>query len=162
MTTGSNCTACINQSLNLTDADMSITLTNTDPPYAGSFGFATLTSVVTNKGAATATNVTVTIRCQPPCRSSRRLPRKAPAPSAATAFTCTLGTMVSGATSTIAIQLHAVERHFRHRHDHGERHQPDPNMANNTASLTINPPNLFPTSISSIRRRWRLGVRRCR
>jgi titin len=152
VTTGANCNVAVNKPVNPNDADMSVTLTGTyenvlevGPDLGGEY----YTAAVTNNGPLTASNVVLTDplppqlvisseycdvgSCQSPVTTSL-----GSCTVSANTVTCNLGTMAVGVTASIAIPIQVVAAGSITNTVSVSATQPDPNLSNNTASVTEN------------------------
>ena len=168
VTTAANCGDSINNPVNLTGADMSVTLSSNpsalivgpDQGLEGEGRINTLpntsfTSVVENNGPATAHNVVYTDalptglqvntlyctvgQCQSPITTSL-----GSCSVSGNTVTCNLGTMAPGATATINIPVEATATGNITNTVTVAATEADPNLANNTASATLNSTNPIP------------------
>ncbi len=141
VTTRSTCAAPISLPIDLSKADLSVTLS---PPTYGTQGVPagysyTMSSVVSNLGAANATNVVYTATLPSGFSFAASTTTKGTCANASGTVTCNIGSLASGATVNITInalittstagnQITAVSV---------TGGQTDPNLANNSASLTV-------------------------
>ena len=150
VTTDASCNVPLNNPVNLKDADMSVTLAETDLnglQVGPDLGQEYYTATVTNNGVITATNVVFTdplpsqlevsseycnfSSCQSPITVSL-----GSCTVSANTVTCNLGSMVPGETASIIIPVQVVAAGSITNTVSVSATQPDPNPANNTASVT--------------------------
>ncbi len=144
LTTDSSCTTPILQQVDLSKADLSVTLTGYQFPTAGSS--LTLNSVVSNLGAANATNVVYTAQLPSGITfASATITSGACATSSGT-VTCTIGNLASGASVNIALTTTVTARTAGTLTPTASvtATQVDPNTGNNTASLAVHVSIPFP------------------
>lgn len=144
VTTDASCHAAINQSIDLTQADMSITITPTLFPYLGNPQPAEFISVVTNNGASIAHNVTVTDNLPGTLSALSASSTQGACTLNGNDIQCDLGDMAAGATSSITVQYHPLTPDAVTNNISVSATEPDPNLANNTQSLGITPQYLLP------------------
>ncbi len=157
VTSNVSCVAPISTPVNLTQADMSVTESFSGSALAigADLGREVYTSVVTNNGPATAHNVVFTdplpaalqvsgmycnlASCQSPITTTLGT-----CTVSANTTTCNLGTMATGATATIAVPVQALTVGSTTNTVNVAATEADPNLANNSASVTENVLNAFP------------------
>ena len=168
VTTAANCADTISNPVNLTQADMSVTLSsNASALIAGpdqglegegrtnKIPNTAFTSVVENNGPATAHNVVYTDalpaglqvntlyctvgQCQSPITTSL-----GSCSVSGSTVTCNLGTMAPGTTATINIPVEATATGNLTNTVTVAATEADPNLANNTAGVTLNSTNPIP------------------
>ena len=168
VTTAANCGDTINNPVNLTQADMSVTLSSNASalivgPDQGLEGEGrtnqipntSFTSVVENNGPATAHNVVYTDalpaglqvntfyctvgQCQSPITTSL-----GSCNVSGSTVTCNLGTMAPGTMATINIPVEATATGNITNTVTVAATEADPNLANNTASVSLNSTNPIP------------------
>jgi Domain of unknown function DUF11/Putative binding domain, N-terminal len=150
ITTGSTCTQTISNPVNTDDADMSITLGNGNAyewQSGPDFGTQVYTASVENLGPATATSVQVqdvlpaslaisSLYCNlGPCQSAVTTSLGACTVTGQT-VTCNLGTMAAGQTATVNIPVQVLTPGSIADTATVSATQTDPNLANNTSSVT--------------------------
>jgi uncharacterized repeat protein (TIGR01451 family) len=149
VTTGANCTIAIDNPVDTTKADLSVTLASDTTIFdvGPDFGQYFFTATVTNAGPATAHNVVLTDTlpaglvisnaycdvgpCQTPAASSL-----GDCTVSGSKVTCNLGTMAPGATAQATIPVQATAPGNLVDTASVMAIEADPNPANNTASLT--------------------------
>jgi uncharacterized repeat protein (TIGR01451 family) len=119
--------------LPLIDADVAITKTASPNPVRQG-NTLTYTLGITNNGPAVATNVTVTDTLPSQVSFVSDTSTQGTCSLASGTVTCSLGTMVSGATATITITVTAVTRGSVTNTASVTANQPDPVLGNNSAS----------------------------
>jgi hypothetical protein len=157
VTSNVSCTAPISTPVNLTQADMSVTESFSGSALAigADLGREVYTSVVTNNGPATAHNVVFTdplpaalqvsgmycnlASCQSPITTTLGT-----CTVSANTITCNLGTMPTGTTATITVPVQALVIGSTTNTVNVAATEADPNLANNSASVTENVLNAFP------------------
>ena len=157
VTSNVSCTAPISTPINLTQADMSVTESFSGSALAigADLGREVYTSVVTNNGPATAHNVVFTdplpaglqvssaycnlASCQSPITTTLGT-----CTVNANTITCNLGTMANGATATIGVPVQAIAVGSTTNIVSVTATESDPNLANNSASVTENVLNAVP------------------
>jgi hypothetical protein len=158
VTSNATCTNSISDPVNLTQSDMSVTLTfNKSAIQVGpDLGLTSFTGIVTNNGPAGAQNVVFTdplpaglqvsglycntAVCQSPITTS-----SGTCTVSVNTVTCNLGSMAPGATASINIPVEATSTGSLVNTVTVIATQADPNPANNTASVTLNSTNPLPT-----------------
>ncbi len=141
LTTNASCTAPISLPIDLSKADLSMTLS---PPPIGtqdiSSGYLyTMSGIVTNLGAANATNVVYTLVLPSGFTfAAATTSQGVCAPSAGT-VTCDIGNLASGTTVklTVSVTISATTPGNQTATASVTATQTDPNLANNTASLIV-------------------------
>ena len=149
VTTGTNCTVAVNNPVNTNDADLSLKLTSDTSEFdvGPDFGYYYLTASVVNNGPATAHNVVLTDTlpsgleisstycdvgaCQTPVLSSL-----GNCSVSGNKITCDLGAMAAGATANITIPVEPTGTGSLIDTASVTATETDPNLTNNTASLT--------------------------
>ena len=157
VTSNVSCAAPISTPINLTQADMSVTESFPRGFLAvgADLGFSVYTSVVTNNGPSTAHNVVFTdplpaalqvssaycnvASCQSPITTTLGT-----CSVTANMVTCNLGTMANGATATINVPVQALVIGSTTNTVSVSATETDPNLANNSASVTENVTNAVP------------------
>jgi len=149
VTTGTNCAIAINNPVDTTKADLSVSLTSDTTIFevGPDFGEYTFTATVANDGPATAHNVVLTDTlpaglvisnaycdvgpCQTPASSSL-----GNCTVSGSKVTCNLGVMAPGATAQATIPVQATAAGSLIDTASVTATETDPNLANNTASIT--------------------------
>ena len=146
VTTGSNCKVNLNNTTDLTKADMSVTLgpgsqqsqfANVSDPY-------TFRSVVANNGAAAATNVMFTDPLPSGLTYVSATSTQGSCSATGNSITCNLGGMPAGATATVLITANVTAPGTLANTVNVAATQPDPNAANNTATYNVQSSYPFP------------------
>ena len=138
VTTGANCIANFNDSVNIATADLSLALTGPEEfglaQYGSNF---TYQAVVTNNGGASASQVSLSDTLPASETIVSVSPTVGTCGAVGNAVTCSLGTMPSGSTATVnmVVTVNAVG-------SIGDTASvtsttPDPNTTNNTSTLNI-------------------------
>jgi parallel beta-helix repeat protein len=132
--TSASCTAGFTNNVNLSQADLGVSLSgavNLNP------GPATFTSVVTNHGSIAAASVVYTFNLPSAESFVSATATQGSCSAAGNALTCTLGAMPSGATAEITVNLNvATVGNFANTVNVSSP-TPDPSTANNTATLNV-------------------------
>ncbi len=157
VTTPSTCNATVSNPINTTEADVSVTLTQ--PPggfYVGpAAGQQVYSSTVTNNGPAIAHNVVWTDQLPSSLAIVNSGQGTCTSPVTTTIggctlsgnqVTCDLGTMPPGATATITVPVETETTGTISNTVNVTATEPDPNLANNTASATEASTEPFPVS----------------
>ena len=157
VTTGASCTVPISNPVDTSQADVSVSLTsNTTQFQVGpDFGDYQFTGTVTNNGPATADNVVFTDTLPTGLVVSTLYCDVGPCQSAASSslgdctvngqvITCNMGAMAPGATAQVIIPVEATAVGSLADTASVTATETDPNLANNTASLTATVDYPFP------------------
>jgi uncharacterized repeat protein (TIGR01451 family) len=157
VTTGANCTIAIDNPVDTTKADLSVTLASDTTIFevGPDFGEYFFTATVTNAGPATAHNVLLTDTLPAGLTISNAYcdvgPCQTPAASSlgdctvsGSKVTCNLGTMAPGATAQATIPVQATVAGSLIDTARVTATEADPNLANNTANITENVDYSFP------------------
>ncbi|HXN73218.1 MAG TPA: FG-GAP-like repeat-containing protein [Candidatus Acidoferrales bacterium] len=149
VTTNASCTVAVSNPVNVTQADLSVSLSSDTTIFevGPDFGEFTFTASVTNNGPATAHNVVLTDTlpaglvissaycnvgpCQTPAATSL-----GNCTVSGSKVTCDLGTMAAGATAQATIPVQATSAGNPIDAASVTATEADPNLANNTANLT--------------------------
>jgi uncharacterized repeat protein (TIGR01451 family) len=158
VTTAADCSIAINNPVDTTKADLSVSLTTDTTVFlvGPDFGDYFFTATVTNEGLATAHNVVLTDTLPAGLEISSAYcnvgPCQTPVASSlgnctvnGSKITCNLGTMASGATAQTTIPVQATAAGSLIDTASVTATEADPNLANNTASLTEAVDYNFPT-----------------
>ena len=119
----------------VSSSDLAITKTASPNPIKQG-NTLTYTLGVTNSGPSDATNVTATDTLPSTVSYISATPTQGSCSQASGTVTCLLGSMVSGASATITIQVTAVTPSSAINSASVTADQPDPNSSNNTATQT--------------------------
>jgi uncharacterized repeat protein (TIGR01451 family) len=165
VTTGANCTMTVNDPVNLTQADMSVAETNSNVQtgygftVGPDFGLNVYTDTVSNNGPATAHNVIFTdtlpaslevssAYCDIGSCQSPIITTLGNCSVSGNAITCNLGTMPAGSTATITIPVQTLAAGSITNVVNVSATEGDPNLANNTSSVTATATNPTPSILS--------------
>jgi len=157
VTTGADCTIAINNPVDTTKADVSVALSSDTTIFdvGPDFGQYFFTGSVVNNGPATAHNVVFTDTLPSGLEISNAYCNVGPCQTPATTslgnctvtgnkITCNMGTMASGATASVNIPVQATGAGALKDTATVAATETDPNLTNNTASLTQNADYPFP------------------
>ena len=151
VSTGADCTTAINNPVDTTTADVSVTLASDTTLFqvGPDFGQYTFTGTVTNNGPATAHNVVFTDTLPSGLEISNAYCNLGPCQTPATTtlgnctvsgnkITCSLGTMAPGATAAVTLPIQATATGSLTDTASVTATEKDPKLANNTATLAQN------------------------
>jgi len=153
VTTDASCNAPVDVPVNTTEADVSVSLAEIGGIYGNGlqvgpdFGNEGYVATVTNNGAATAHNVVFTDALPSSLEISSAYCDVGPCQSPVTSslgnctekgntISCTLGTMAAGATANVTVPVQTITAGSITNTVSVGATETDPNLANNTASLT--------------------------